>query len=771
MNYNKNGTNSAKFDETIIEAANAIIGGLLFDHNAIGWMYDILDLQYFPLRHQKLIVQAIKDLHQQEKPVDTITTIMELQRRGQLEQAGGMAYLSDIYRKTVSAVNIDQYFSLLVDATDNYSPDGKIRPAVALKLVKEYYFSDRSEEQLEIDLEELREKTGMRAYKWDKFIAATVRKCRKERYKLDLKRLLAIGDELERSIEIDEVCQIYRKGRRIVEKDLDCLEARQKEKEHPSDTGDLGDFLAMETQAMDWIYPGIVPAGELLMLSAAPKCGKTLWATDLMYAVVSGEPLHGHDIPQGRVLYYWSDEPSHRSVQRRLRNRGFDLVGDFTRMRPRSSLDLGNLEKLERELETFRPTLVVIDSLTAISKSINISENDAAFARYIYKLGELLGKYGAAGVLIHHDNKNHEQKGIEKVSGSARITAAVWGIAQMKASDPDNPKCTERWLSVTPREGSPETYLFDLNPKELWSEQGIFSFTGELGDETGQKRTQGDRVLTLLKKYPGKGLEYLEIDSYLNIGRSLYTVLDRLEDRKLITRRRSTLNPRRWVYLVEGTGNGEQGTDDCNHSPDSWVLTSDSSQLDTTDCQENDTNNFSLPDPDLSQQSVDLNAESTDIQETELSQQLVNNSVNKVNYLVNTDPVEILPVELDNLFPEPDTAVSQQNQPLNNAPKKNVVQDEDTEENTGEQDEDTKENTGEQDEDNQENTGEQDDRLQLFKAGALKVGDRVKVLVGLTKEECGTVEAINSQDPIFPYRVRLDDNFTTDEPLFNLELL
>ena len=54
---------------------------------------------------------------------------------------------------------------------------------------------------------------------------------------------------------------------------------------------------------------------------------------------------------------------------------------------------------------------------------------------------------------------------------------------------------------------------------------------------------------------------------------------------------------------------------------------------------------------------------------------------------------------------------------------------------------------------------------------ALKVGDRVKVLVGLTKEECGTVEAINPQDPIFPYRVRLDDNFTTDEPLFNLELL
>ncbi len=38
--------------------------------------------------------------------------------------------------------------------------------------------------------------------------------------------------------------------------------------------------------------------------------------------------------------------------------------------------------------------------------------------------------------------------------------------------------------------------------------------------------------MALLKKYPGKGLEYREIDQNLNIGRSLYTVLDRLEDRK-----------------------------------------------------------------------------------------------------------------------------------------------------------------------------------------------------------------------------------------------
>jgi hypothetical protein len=736
-NSSKNGAfsaTSASVDETIIEAADAIIGGLILDKAAITWMYDILDLQYFPLRRHKLIVQVIKDLHQRSLVPDLMTVTMELDRRGQLEQAGGKLYLAAVLERTVSAVNIDQYFFLLVEAVDNYSPDGTIRPAVALELVKEYWISDRSEEQLVLDLEELRERVGMKAYRWDKFIAATVRKCRKVRYKLELKRLLAIGDELERSVEIDEVCEIYRKGRRTVERDLARMEAKTLTPEN--NTSSLMEFLQQETQAIDWVYPGIVPTGELLLLTAQAKCGKTLWATDLMYAVVSGTPLHGNEISKGRVLYIYSDEPSSRSVIRRLRNRGFDLLMNSQNMRLMSSLDLNDLSALETQLEDFRPTLVVVDSLTSISTNLTTSEKDPEFARHVYKLGKLLGKYNAAGVLIHHENKNSEQKGIEKVSGTARLTAAVWGIAQMKAANPDNPKCTERWLSVTPREGSPETYLFDLNPKELWSEQSIFSFTGEMGDETGQKRTQGDRVLSLLNKYPGKGLEYLEIDSYLNIGRSLYTVLDRLEDRKLITRRRSTINPRRWVYLVESS---------------------------TTECKENVTQNFSLPDPSLTQQSVDLNNESIDIQEVEVSQQLVNNSVNKVNSLVNTDPVETPPVELDNPEPEEDADVSQQNQPLNSSQKKNVVQNEDGEVDTTPPDDSVLEVevVSESIEPTNDSDGLNEDEI--------KVGDRVKILAGGAASRQGTVEVINQERVLAPYCIRLSDDYTTDEPRFNLE--
>lgn len=726
-NSSSTGVNSATFlaDEVLIKLADEIIGAIIVYSPVLELFHSVLERKYFPLHRHQLVIQVVKDLYHTKKYVDPMLVIAELHRRGQLEEAGDQLYIKNITGQAINSSDFmfgdltkyEHHYAALIEASKNYCFDGKITRERALELVKEYMASDRTEEELVLDLENLREKVGIPSYKWDKFIAATVRQCRKKRYKLELKRLLAIGDELERSIEIDEVCEIYRKARRTVERDLDRMEAKTLTPDN--NTSNLMNFLQQETQAIDWIYPGIVPAGELLLLTAQAKCGKTLWATDLMYAVLSGTPLHGNDIPQGRVLYIYSDEPSPRSVIRRLRNRGFDLLTNHQDMELMSSLDLSDLSILEAKLEDFRPTLVVIDSLTSISTNLTTSEKDPEFARYVYKLGKLLGKYNAAGVLIHHENKNSEQKGIEKVSGTARLTAAVWGIAQMKAAQPDNPKCTERWMSVTSREGSPETYLFDLNPKELWSEQSIFSFTGELGDETGQKRTQGDRVLALLKKYLGKGLEYREIDQHLNIGRSLYTVLDRLEDRKLITRRRSTINPRRWVYLVP---------------------------TDATTEVKNDTTDFSLPHPSLTQESVELTSETIDIQETEQSQQLVNNSANEVNTSVNTDPVEIPPVEFNNPEPEEDVAVSQQNPPLNNAPKKNVVQSEEVEVNTTQQ-----------------------VNNDYLNSDEIKVGTRVKIIVGFAAGKYGTVEAINPQRVLVLYCIRLDNGCTVDEPLFNLE--
>ncbi|WP_242578190.1 AAA family ATPase [Chroococcus sp. FPU101] len=230
--------------------------------------------------------------------------------------------------------------------------------------------------------------------------------------------------------------------------------------------------------------------------------------------------------------------------------------------------EISDLSPLEQELEDFRPHLVIIDSLTSITRESGLNEKDVEFARPIYKLKDLLGRYGAVGILIHHQNKDKEAKGIDKVSGSARIVAATWGIWQLLASDPNNEQDLTRWLKVKPREGEAVTLALEINPKDTWASNGIFNFIGEFGDESGIKRSQGERVMELLKQFSPKGLEYQEIDNCLGIGKSLYTVLDRLEDRQMISKRRSAINQRRWVYcLPEHTTRNDYTTETQKDSP------------------------------------------------------------------------------------------------------------------------------------------------------------------------------------------------------------
>jgi hypothetical protein len=306
----------------------------------------------------------------------------------------------------------------------------------------------------------------------------------------------------------------------------------------------------MGTDALEWIVPGILPKGETVLLAAQAKCGKTLLATDIAYSVLSGGQVLGEQVGvKGRVLLISSDE-SQNSTRRRLKARGFDLLPESGNLRIMTNLDISDLSSLEKELEDFRPHLVIIDSLTSITRDSGLNEKDAEFARPLYKLKDLLGKYGAAGILIHHQNKDKEAKGIDKVSGSARIVAAVWGVWQIIAKDPNNEQDTIRWLKVKPREGEAVTLTLGINPKDTWAGQGIFSFISEFGDEGGTKRTQGEKVMELLKKFSPKGLEYQEIDNFLGIGKSLYTVLDRLEDRQMICKRRSLTDQRRWVYCL-----------------------------------------------------------------------------------------------------------------------------------------------------------------------------------------------------------------------------
>ena len=425
-----------------------------------------------------------------------------------------------------------------------------------------------------------------------------------------------ISDEARLRLEIlaylketDPIKEVMLKGRicshyRISSKDLErlCQQLEHQAIAPKQRFFNLQEFLESGTQQLDWLISELLPKGETVVLAALAKTGKTQLATEIAYSVLAGEPLFGEmPVAKGRVLLVSSDE-SANTTKRRLKARGFDLLNNLGDMRILTHLDINDTSSLEQELEDFRPDLVIIDSLTSITSGSTISEKEAEFAKPIYKLKNLLATYGASGILIHHCNKDKDAKGINKISGSARIAAATWGVWQLVSPEAGNEgNNPTRWLKTVLREGESATHILSFNPRDEWASKGIYEYVGEFGDESGEKRSQGEKVLDLLKGYSPRGLEYREIDEALCIGRSLYTVLDRLEDRRLIEKRRSTTNKRRWVYCLPQHTTNESCT----------TQSDDSQQWDT-------------PPPALIPKSVELNSESTAIEGIQVSQQLVN---------------------------------------------------------------------------------------------------------------------------------------------------
>lgn len=98
-----------------IEAEEAVLGGILLDPEAIGRIADLLMPEAFYIQAHKEIYKAALALYNQEMPTDLMGVTTWLSDRGKLDKVGGQSKLVQLVERTVSAVNIDQYATLIVD--------------------------------------------------------------------------------------------------------------------------------------------------------------------------------------------------------------------------------------------------------------------------------------------------------------------------------------------------------------------------------------------------------------------------------------------------------------------------------------------------------------------------------------------------------------------------------------------------------------------------------------------------------------------------------
>lgn len=380
------------------------------------------------------------------------------------------------------------------------------------------------------------------------------------RLRLALLDLLAETDSIKRLRKRAEICSNYRLSKAEVEEAL--KELKQQTTTAKPLVFTLDEFLSQTSEAMEFVVPGMLPVGETALLIGTPGCGKTLLATDLAFAVATGEAdFLGETVRQGRVLLISADE-SPASTRAKLLRRGFRSEdSDCLRVIP--SFDMAQLGTLEQQLEDFRPTLVIVDSLRRINHGGNISENSAEFADSLYTLKELLGRYKAAGLIIHHCGKSREAVGVDKVRGSGAIAGAVWGVWSLeqvvKMVEIDgvkkpmiDPRDPSRIFSIPKaRDCEGQTLKLELDPEHLhWLNHG----SGESPEVLADRRTRQQKILDLLRQYAPTGLEGSEIRELLSADKSVYSDLNRLVEKRQITQRPSQKDKRRTVYALPDTG-------------------------------------------------------------------------------------------------------------------------------------------------------------------------------------------------------------------------
>jgi replicative DNA helicase len=92
-----------------VEAEEAVLGSLLIDPEALFRVSPFLKGEDFYIQKNAWIYEAIFALHERREPIDFLTLCDELERRGQLEEVGGAAYITHLINAVPSAIHVEAY--------------------------------------------------------------------------------------------------------------------------------------------------------------------------------------------------------------------------------------------------------------------------------------------------------------------------------------------------------------------------------------------------------------------------------------------------------------------------------------------------------------------------------------------------------------------------------------------------------------------------------------------------------------------------------------
>jgi len=204
----------------------------------------------------------------------------------------------------------------------------------------------------------------------------------------------------------------------------------------------------LDLSSPEWICDGILMEACINLLLAQPKVGKTSLIMALVGALHRGEdsflehPLRKECPP---VLIIGTDQPE-RDWARillgcQLAVRDAEGIGrlcdppiiGLAHAGCPWQLDEEGIERIAQMAEKHNRLLIIVDSLSACTRTLGLNENSPEFASPVIELMEAVGPYKATLVVIHHMGKGKANVSVGMSSrGSTALPAAASQIIELK---------------------------------------------------------------------------------------------------------------------------------------------------------------------------------------------------------------------------------------------------------------------------------------------------------------------------------------------------
>ena len=378
---------------------------------------------------------------------DSETSEIEIRRYGYADPDCRIYGFNQPLQRLLNESSIKEVFGLILDCSESFhdwakrydSKELSVKDAVAIAKIV-YQYLTGSEQKTE--LETLRSRCKMNSYDWNKLMADLEKEFKQELerrgivanptdeaeiLKLEIKRLNAEKDEAKKALIAKE---LRKQG--ISNQDIKAISSQLDDSFNTPKAKFISgiDFLSYAKDHEPWLIPGLLPATGCTILAGDPGIGKSTLAYDCAFSIISGQDFLG-EVPtkKGKVLIVCGDEPLDQ-LKDKMIDRGYfgladqwDILYDF---------DISQAEMLEEKIEDLRPTFLIIDSFSSIHQSDSFDENSSQSQKTIRKLNRLAERYNLSILMIHHTNKNKDQKGVHKLRGSSAIAAAaaaVWMLS------------------------------------------------------------------------------------------------------------------------------------------------------------------------------------------------------------------------------------------------------------------------------------------------------------------------------------------------------